>query len=73
MTPLALGRLSVAESSRAGFHLRANLLPHPVPGKKRVTIYDYLDEQLALTASMYRKRLPAYRQMGYTIHGEEDK
>lgn len=43
------------------------------PGKDKVTIYDYLDEQLAVTASMYRKRLPAYRQMGYNIQRDEGK
>ncbi len=43
------------------------------PGKDKVTIYDYFDEQLALTASMYRKRLPAYRQMGYNILRDEGK
>ncbi len=36
-------------------------------GKETVTIYDYLDKQLALTASMYRKRSAGYRQLGYRI------
>lgn len=36
-------------------------------GKSKVLIYDYLDELLPLTMSMYRRRLPAYRGMGYEI------
>ena len=43
------------------------------PGKDKVTIYDYVDEQLPLSTSMYRKRLPAYRQMGYIIQRDEGK
>jgi superfamily II DNA or RNA helicase len=50
----------------------AGRLHRSAPGKRCVTLYDYLDDQLALTASMYRKRLPAYRQTGYTIHREEE-
>jgi len=51
----------------------AGRLHRSAPGKRQVIIYDYLDEQLALTASMYRKRLPAYRQMGYAIRRDEDE
>lgn len=38
------------------------------PGKKDVVIYDYLDNCSGLTISMYRKRLKAYKAMGYQIH-----
>jgi len=38
------------------------------PGKKDVVIYDYLDTCSGLTVSMYRKRLQAYKSMGYQIH-----
>ena len=38
------------------------------PGKKDVVIYDYLDRCSGLTVSMYRKRLLAYKSMGYQIH-----
>ena len=38
------------------------------PGKKDVVIYDYLDKCSGLTVSMYRKRLQAYKSMGYQIH-----
>ena len=37
-------------------------------GKKDVVIYDYLDTCSGLTVSMYRKRLQAYKSMGYQIH-----
>jgi superfamily II DNA or RNA helicase len=37
------------------------------PGKVSVEVYDFLDEGLALACSMYRKRLPAYREMGYRL------
>jgi len=38
------------------------------PGKRDVVIYDYLDVCSGLTVSMYRKRVQAYRSMGYQIH-----
>ncbi len=41
------------------------------PGKKDVVIYDYLDTCSGLTVSMYRKRVQAYRSMGYQIHAPE--
>ena len=41
------------------------------PGKKDVIIYDYLDTCSGLTVSMYRKRLQAYKSMGYKIHSPE--
>jgi len=45
----------------------AGRLHRIAPGKSDVVIYDYLDELLPLTMSMYRRRLPAYRSMGYEI------
>jgi superfamily II DNA or RNA helicase len=36
-------------------------------GKSDVVIYDYLDSCSGLTVSMYRKRLAAYKTMGYSI------
>lgn len=35
--------------------------------KRIVKIFDYLDEYLPITRSMYRKRLAGYREMGYDI------
>lgn len=49
----------------------AGRLHRASPGKENVQIYDYLDEQLPLACSMHRKRLPAYRSMGYVIVREE--
>jgi len=40
------------------------------PGKTEVQIYDYLDATSALTVSMFRKRLAAYRKMEYQIEAE---
>lgn len=37
-------------------------------GKKDVRIYDYVDANLGLGITMFRKRLTTYRKMGYTIH-----
>jgi superfamily II DNA or RNA helicase len=45
----------------------AGRLQRPSEGKKEVTIYDYIEPLNALTMSMYRKRLKAYRQMGYQV------
>jgi superfamily II DNA or RNA helicase len=36
-------------------------------GKNEVTIYDYVDRNIALGLAMFRKRLTTYRKMGYTI------
>ncbi len=43
----------------------AGRLHRSAPGKNSVIIYDYLDELLPVANSMYRKRRPAYRTMGY--------
>ena len=37
-------------------------------GKKDVRIYDYVDVNLGLGITMFRKRITTYRKMGYTIH-----
>jgi len=36
-------------------------------GKKDVRIYDYVDINLGLGITMFRKRLTVYRKMGYTV------
>lgn len=36
-------------------------------GKERTVIYDYVDTSSGVTLSMFRKRLSAYREMGYEI------
>ena len=33
--------------------------------KKEVKIYDYIDLQVPMLASMYKKRVKGYRKMGY--------
>jgi len=50
----------------------AGRLHRQYPGKKDVVIYDYLDTCSGLTVSMYRKRVQAYRSMGYQIHAPEN-
>jgi superfamily II DNA or RNA helicase len=42
------------------------------PGKTDVAIYDYVDIQLGLGRSMFRKRLIAYKKMGYSINYPDD-
>ncbi len=39
----------------------------PFDGKKEVRIYDYLDPNLGLTISMFKKRLRVYKEMDYEI------
>ena len=36
-------------------------------GKNDVRIYDYFDDSMGLTISMYKKRIKAYKKMGYII------
>lgn len=40
-------------------------------GKSDATIYDYLDSSNALAVSMFRKRIAAYRMMGYKIEAPD--
>lgn len=47
-------------------------LHRPAPDKAEVMIYDYLDELMPLTASMYRRRMPAYHSMGYEVIRDEE-
>jgi superfamily II DNA or RNA helicase len=39
--------------------------------KHEIRVYDYLDSGNALTAAMFRRRSPAYRQMGYRVVMED--
>jgi superfamily II DNA or RNA helicase len=48
----------------------AGRLHRASPDKTEVQIYDYLDASSALTVSMFRKRLAAYRKMEYQIEAE---
>lgn len=50
----------------------AGRLHRPFEGKSTVTIYDYIDSCSGLTISMYRKRLAAYRSMGYRVHATDN-
>ncbi len=43
----------------------AGRLDRSWPGKSEVRIYDYVEPEHPLTASMFRKRIAAYRGMGY--------
>lgn len=45
----------------------AGRLHRASPGKSNAIIYDYLDASSALTVSMFRKRIAAYRKMNYQI------
>jgi superfamily II DNA or RNA helicase len=40
-------------------------------GKRDALIYDYLDSSSALTVSMFKKRMSAYKMMGYQIEAPE--
>ena len=45
----------------------AGRIHRPYTGKKNVRIYDYLDPNLGLTISMFKKRLKVYKEMDYEI------
>lgn len=45
----------------------AGRLDRSWPGKSEIRIYDYAEPEHPLTASMFRKRLAAYRGMGYAL------
>jgi superfamily II DNA or RNA helicase len=47
----------------------AGRLHRHCPGKADVRIYDYVETDNPLTVSMHRKRLAAYRQLGYQLCG----
>ncbi len=48
----------------------AGRLHRASPGKTGVVIYDYLDASSALTVSMFKKRLLAYRRMEYQVEAK---
>ena len=41
-------------------------------GKTNVLIHDYIDSHMAVTLKMYRNRINAYKEMGYTIIEPDD-
>jgi hypothetical protein len=45
----------------------AGMLHREYEGKNDVRIYDYFDGSMGLTISMYKKRITAYKKMGYKI------
>ncbi|WP_233142899.1 DEAD/DEAH box helicase [Marispirochaeta aestuarii] len=36
--------------------------------KKTITVYDYVDICSGMTISMFKKRIPAYKKLGYIFH-----
>ena len=50
----------------------AGRLHRKTAGKSNVLIYDYLDKSSGLTISMFRKRIAAYKKMGYRIEINPD-
>jgi superfamily II DNA or RNA helicase len=40
--------------------------------KEDIIIYDYLDTHIGLTISMFKKRVPAYKKMGYEIQSTDN-
>ena len=40
--------------------------------KQDIIIYDYLDPSSGLTISMFKKRVRAYKKMGYIIDGKNN-
>ena len=42
------------------------------PGKTEIQVYDYVDINLGLTISMFKRRLSAYKKMGYHIELPEN-
>ena len=49
----------------------AGRLHRAFSGKSEALIHDYLDSSSALTVSMFKKRLAAYKMMGYRIEAPE--
>lgn len=45
----------------------AGRLHHETAGKHDIVIYDYCDSSLGLTLPMFKKRISAYREIGYEI------
>lgn len=46
----------------------AGRLDRTWPGKTEIRIYDYVEQENRLTAHMFRKRMNAYRTMGYQVN-----
>lgn len=59
--------LAMPVSFRGRMIQYAGRLHRPNTGKDEVRIYDYVDTSSALTMSMFRKRMAAYRKMGYKV------
>jgi superfamily II DNA or RNA helicase len=59
--------LAMPVSFRGRMVQYAGRLHRNYPGKTNVLIYDYLDNSSGLTVSMYRKRMKAYKAMGYDV------
>ena len=51
----------------------AGRLHRAYEGKSDVLIYDYLDVSSGLTISMFKKRVSAYKEMGYEIETSENQ
>lgn len=50
----------------------AGRLDRSCPGKSEIRIYDYVEPEHPLTASMFRKRITAYRSMGYEVSSDDE-
>jgi len=50
----------------------AGRLHRNLQGKEEVIIYDYVDSSSGLTISMFKKRIIAYRKMGYKLISNEN-
>ena len=51
----------------------AGRLHRQFEGKQNVKIFDYLDDNLPVARSMFRKRLAGYREMGYKVIYPEER
>ena len=49
----------------------AGRLDRDYPGKKNVMIYDYVDDNIPMLESMYKKRLKTYRAMSFKLFAPE--
>ena len=64
--------LAMPVSFRGRLIQYAGRIERKSPGKKEINIYDYVDINLGLTIAMFKKRLSAYKKMGYTIELPEN-
>ena len=51
----------------------AGRLHRNTPEKSNVLIYDYVDSHMSLTLSMFKKRISAYKKIGYDIQSTNPK